>query len=143
MIRVGGYTEETGNVLEGTLFQQIGRPMNISVRAKALQKSPPAPTGTAPEVGVIGAFDGTQKAELEIGAVSLSSVVLNQQSAALQEGQPNPKTGNVTPAAMAFGEVGLSDCDTIFSGTVQQGSLSLKFPGAGDGKPVLYDVTAN
>ena len=36
MIRVGGYTEENGNVLEGTLFQQIGRPMNITVRAKAI-----------------------------------------------------------------------------------------------------------
>ena len=86
MIRVGGYTEENGNVLEGTLFQQIGRPMNITVRAKAIQKPAAAATAPVPQL-----FDGTQKAELEIGAVSLSSVVLNQQSQLLQVG---PESAN-------------------------------------------------
>ena len=140
MIRVGGTTTGTSNVLEGTLFQQIGRPMNITVRAKQLIAVPDDVT-TAGKPNQ-AAFNSAKTAELEIGAVSLSSVVLNQQANLVAAGAVAASNSGY-PIEPVDGGVQLSDCDIIFMGTVRTGSLSLKFAGAATNNPVLYDVTAN
>lgn len=137
MIREGSYTSETGNVLDGTQFQQVATSMQFKIRAKGIAAAP-TPDGTDTFVKA----DSDWFATLTIGAVTLSNVVMNQTTDFLLFlSKAASSVSEDSPTAQAGG-VQLSDCDTIFEGLIQPGSLSLKFTGAPTNGKVLWDITA-
>ena len=122
MIRIGDVAASAANVLDGTRFQQITDPINLTVRAR--------------RIGSVG-FAAADKAKLTIGSIELTNVTINQQDTT------NPAPGANSVGLRDLGVMGLNSDDVIWSGRVNPGSLILTFANAGTtNRNVLWDVTA-
>ena len=124
MIRRGGYTTGTSDVLSGTQFSTLTRQQRLRVRAKQMVGGT---TGSG-----VHAFDGASMATLTLEDSVLCKQVIRQQSAI---------TAKDAEVAQNEGE-GPTDDDILFDGIAGPGNLLLSFDKAASGAGVVWDITA-
>lgn len=119
MIREGGFTTGTSDVLAGTQFSQITSTMHLTVRARYIQS---------------GDFSASRRYEFSAGAIVLATGIANQQNLSLGGASGTDERPSQ--------DVGLGGADVIYSGPVNPATLNLSFADGANTVGIIWDVTA-